>query len=157
MKQSRPKPKLTREQLMDAAAAKANAEMAAANARPIPRAAYEVEPSLGVGGSANIKAYAVTNKDRWLRLQKYPQWTKRVCPISILESGMRFGRLRARRKMSSPESMRPSWMVCRIRLFASGSRTLVSRLPCVSSRRRLAWTGRLLASEISAATPMKPT
>jgi hypothetical protein len=53
-KQSRPKPKLTREQLMDAAAARANAEMNAANARPIPRAAYEVEPSLGIGGSAGF-------------------------------------------------------------------------------------------------------
>jgi len=51
---ARPKPKLTREQLMDAAAAKTYAEMDAANSRPIPRAAYEVAPSLGVGGSAGF-------------------------------------------------------------------------------------------------------
>jgi hypothetical protein len=35
-------------------AAKTFAEMDAVNSKPIPRAAYEVEPSLGVGGSAGF-------------------------------------------------------------------------------------------------------
>jgi hypothetical protein len=49
-----PEPPLSREEAMDRAAAKANAEMDAANARPIPAAAFEVDPWLGVGGSAGF-------------------------------------------------------------------------------------------------------
>jgi hypothetical protein len=49
-----PEPALSREEAMNRAAAKTFAEMDAANARPIPAAAYEVDPWLGVGGSAGF-------------------------------------------------------------------------------------------------------
>jgi hypothetical protein len=39
---------------MDRAAAKANAEMDAANARPIPAAAFAVDPWLGAAGSCGF-------------------------------------------------------------------------------------------------------
>jgi hypothetical protein len=39
---------------MSLAASQADAEMNLANSRPIPRAAFEVEPALGVGGSAGF-------------------------------------------------------------------------------------------------------
>jgi hypothetical protein len=54
-----PSPPMTREEVMRLAAAKANAEMDAANARPIPAAAFEVERAHQRSGSSGFSVNGV--------------------------------------------------------------------------------------------------
>ena len=74
--------------------------------------------------AGKIKAYAVTGKNRLAAAPDIPTVDEAGLPGSTFRSGMRFGRLRARRRMSSPSSMPRSWRPWPIRRYASGWPTL---------------------------------
>ena len=86
--------------------------------------------------SGNIKAYAVTNKNRLAAAPDILRLTRLDCPNSTLRFGMRFGRLKARRRTSSANSMWRSWTDCPIRPYAGGWPTSANRSSRVISRRR---------------------
>ena len=84
----------------------------------------------------NIKAYAVTAKNRiWSRPRFRPP-TRRACPASIFRSGTRSGCRRARRRRSSPSSTRRRRRRWPIRRIEQKLVDLARNLPARSARRR---------------------
>ena len=89
-----------------------------------------------IRAAATLKPMRSRTRTAWLRLQTSLRLTRLDCPNSTLRSGMRFGRLKARRRISSPNSMWRSWTGCPIRRYAGGWPTSASRSSRVTTRRR---------------------
>jgi tripartite-type tricarboxylate transporter receptor subunit TctC len=77
--------------------------------------------------SGNIKAYAVTSKNRLAAAPDIPTVDEAGLPEFYTTVWNAIWALRARRRTSSPNSMRRSWTGCPIRRYAGGWPTLASR------------------------------